>query len=444
PSRNFTPLGEPLSVVFERLQASGLLYPMEGRIPDPLPRSFDPSKTCAYHSGVKGHSTDHCYALKHKVEDLIEMKQITVKQPTPNVNNNPLPNHNGASVNMIGVYEGDDDPTKFIVPVESIENYIFVVVTYPAITIGGFAPIEILGAPSQSFVYDTKVVPWNYKQAVMECRGKETVPDKTKTSRITRFGRCYMLEELAKLRQNKESNVPPKRVVTEAEVEDFLRKFKASEYSVVDHLKKTNAQIPILSLLLTSEVHRNALLQILSGAYVPSETTSEALAGMMERVIDSHRISFDNEELPPEGCAHNKALHITVKYRNMFVSEVLIDGDSGLNICPLSTLKKLGYNTEEVKEAREKKGKRVFLPKPIPTIDQSFSKLVISKTPDMFAEITYDDIVDGIKTLFLEDEGDHDVAIKDIAETPTVRIVEHESDKKNWSCISAPIRWEFQ
>jgi len=40
---------------------------------------------------------------------------------------------------------------------------------------GGFAPIEILGAPSQSYVYDTKAVPWNYQQVVMECRGKETL-----------------------------------------------------------------------------------------------------------------------------------------------------------------------------------------------------------------------------------------------------------------------------
>jgi len=73
------------------------------------------------------------------------------------------------------------------------------------------------------------------------------------------------------------------------------------------------------------------------------------LAGMMERMIDSHRINFDNEELPLEGYAHNKALHIIVKCRNMFVSNVLIDGGSELNICPLSTLKKLRYDTSELK-----------------------------------------------------------------------------------------------
>ncbi|KAG5599509.1 hypothetical protein H5410_030879 [Solanum commersonii] len=75
------------------------------------------------------------------------MKQIIVKQPTPNVNNNPLSNHNGASVNMIGVDQGDDDLTEFIVLVESVEYYTIVVVSSPTIMVRGVAPIEIIGAP---------------------------------------------------------------------------------------------------------------------------------------------------------------------------------------------------------------------------------------------------------------------------------------------------------
>ncbi|KAG5580061.1 hypothetical protein H5410_050688 [Solanum commersonii] len=241
------------------------------------------------------------------------MKQITVKQSTPNVNNNPLPNHNGASVNMIGVYE---------VPVESIENYILVVVTSLAITISGLKPIEILEAPSQSLVYNTKAVPWNYKQVVIECLGKETA---------TRGfdGATYHAWEIVDVTS-------------------------VCEESQVKELKMSCAAI-----MVAQEMLRN-------------------------------------------------------RYQH------------GLGLGKTSN------------------GRGIFLPKPIPTIDQSFSKLVISKTLHMFAKIAYDDIVDGIKSLFLEDEGDHDVAIKDIAETPTVRIVEHESDKNNWSCISAPVHWEFQ
>lgn len=155
--------------------------------------------------------------------------------------------------------------------------------------------------------------------------------------------------KLTGLRQGNECNVPPKNVVTNVEAQEFLRKIKASEYSVVDQLKKSNAQIPILSFLLTLDVHRDALLKILSEAYVPTETTSEAIAGMVGRMIDCHLISFDDEEFPPEGCSHNKALHITVKCRDMFISRVMIDGGSGVNICPLTTLKKIGYDFSKLK-----------------------------------------------------------------------------------------------
>jgi len=46
---------------------------------------------------------------------------------------------------------------------------------------------------------------------------------------------------------------------------------------------------------------------------------------------------------------------------------------------------------------------------------KSFSKFVIAKTLDLSAEIAYDDIVNGIKSLVLEDEDDHFVVIEYIA-----------------------------
>ncbi|KAH0695947.1 hypothetical protein KY289_013429 [Solanum tuberosum] len=106
----------------------------------------------------------------------------------------------------------------------------------------------------------------------------------------------------------------------------------------------------------------------------------------------------------------------------------------------------LGYepSEEEIRVARDRKGRGIFLPKLIPTIDQRFSKLVIAKTSDMSTEFSYDDIINEIQSLFLEDGDDHDVVIEDIAETPTVRIVEPGFELKNWICISAPVRREFQ
>lgn len=46
---------------------------------------------------------------------------------------------------------------------------------------------------------------------------------------------------------------------------------KRSEYSVVKQLKKQPAQISILSLLMSSEAHRDALLKILNDPMSPKD-----------------------------------------------------------------------------------------------------------------------------------------------------------------------------
>ena len=52
---------------------------------------------------------------------------------------------------------------------------------------------------------------------------------------------------------------------------------------------------------------------------------------------------------PKEGTRHNQGLHITVKCELSYVTRVLIDGGSGANICPLSTLQKLNVSAERVR-----------------------------------------------------------------------------------------------
>lgn len=66
-----------------------------------------------------------------------------------------------------------------------------------------------------------------------------------------------------------EEGIDPKRKkkVYDVEVEEFVKMLKRSEYSVVEQLKKAPAQISILSLLSSSEAHRNALLKVLNESH---------------------------------------------------------------------------------------------------------------------------------------------------------------------------------
>ncbi|XP_070004737.1 uncharacterized protein [Nicotiana sylvestris] len=98
-----------------------------------------------------------------------------------------------------------------------------------------------------------------------------------------------------------------------------------------------------------SEAHKNALMKVLSEAYVPNNITSGEMANMVGQVLESHKIIFHEDEQPPEGLNHNQALHITVQFEGKFIARVLVDGGSSLNICPLDTLKRLDKGFHEIR-----------------------------------------------------------------------------------------------
>ena len=83
----------PMSQVFDKLKAKGLLKPLDPRpIPNPFPSRFDVNKRCTYHQGPS-HNTDNCFGLRYAIQNLINSKVIAL--PTrPSITNNPLPNHN--------------------------------------------------------------------------------------------------------------------------------------------------------------------------------------------------------------------------------------------------------------------------------------------------------------------------------------------------------------
>ncbi|XP_070014547.1 uncharacterized protein [Nicotiana sylvestris] len=74
------------------------------------------------------------------------------------------------------------------------------------------------------------------------------------------------------------------------------------------------------------------------------------MANMVVQVLESHKITFHKDKLPPEGLGHNKALHITMQCENYFITRILIDRCSSLNICPLVTLRKLDKGLQEIKD----------------------------------------------------------------------------------------------
>ncbi|KAM3324357.1 hypothetical protein P3S67_005508 [Capsicum chacoense] len=144
---------------------------------------------------------------------------------------------------------------------------------------------------------------------------------------MTRLGRCYAPEKSNHGVLWKDQN--SRRNITDAKAAEFWKKMQPKDYSVEDQLKKTSAQISVMSLLMSSKAHRNALMEVLYGVNIPKETTNKILAASIERVVEANKVSFHDDESSSEKGAHNKALYIVVIYHDKFVNRVLIDGGLG-------------------------------------------------------------------------------------------------------------------
>ncbi|KAJ8526239.1 hypothetical protein K7X08_028716 [Anisodus acutangulus] len=167
-------------------------------------RSYDETKHCAYHSGITGHDTGVCFALKDKIEALIKEGIIQLKGPPPNVNNNPLPNHDNANINMITVDE-ENSLEGTIVPVRTEKRVKSSALITPIITVQVRAPFEVEVLPPKSRMVtpsaDTKTAPWSYSIGERS-KGKEKQIVEVVVAGMTRSGRCYAPAD------------NPKRVVT--------------------------------------------------------------------------------------------------------------------------------------------------------------------------------------------------------------------------------------
>jgi len=132
-----------------------------------------------------------------------------------------------------------------------------------------------------------------------------------------------------------------RKEVTNNDAYEFLNFIQQSEYKVVDQLNRMPAKVSLLELLMHSDSHQKLLMKILSGAHVEQDISLDKFEGIVSHITAKNYLTFTKDELPPKDKAHNKALHISVKSMNHFISRVLIDNGSSLNVMPKSTLNKL-------------------------------------------------------------------------------------------------------
>ncbi|PKI59064.1 hypothetical protein CRG98_020552, partial [Punica granatum] len=230
----------------------------------------------------------------------------TAHQASQQYSENPLPDHrpsSGPSVNMISTCASGrdedtrDDPLPFVIhytPEEPTVGF--------AGHVASSAPF-VVDIPAREPYTDSKV-PWTYEGSF------GSVEQQFSVMGVTRSGRVYenpAIRDKGKAPATEggivlENSPFPSKKVTEEEAEAFMKIVKASEYKVVEQMAKSPAHISLLSLLLGSKPHREALLRILTSAQVPKGIPP----GRIEETIGSifsNTISFSDDELPSEESA---------------------------------------------------------------------------------------------------------------------------------------------
>lgn len=120
-----------------------------------------------------------------------------------------------------------------------------------------------------------------------------------------------------------------------------MKIIKKSDYKVVDQLNQTPSKIFILSLLMSYEAHRTALLKFLNEAYVEEDISVIQFDNVVANLNASSCLMFTDDDLPPNGREHNMALHISIQCTNVTLARVLVDTGSSLNVLPKTTLAQL-------------------------------------------------------------------------------------------------------
>lgn len=101
----------------------------------------------------------------------------------------------------------------------------------------------------------------------------------------------------------------------------------------------------MLALLLSSDTHRNALMNVLNEAYVTDNFSVNKLDRLVNNLSANNFSFFNNDEIPLGGMGSTKSLHITTCCKGYTLLGILIDNESALNVLPFSTLNRLSFDS---------------------------------------------------------------------------------------------------
>ncbi|XP_077215937.1 uncharacterized protein LOC143850593 [Tasmannia lanceolata] len=255
--------------------------------------------------------TMKCMALRHRIQDKIEAKEIAV-EALPNVTRNPLPTHAMPPPNVYAILTEE------------------VVLDHSRIC-------AVISDEPFEGEEEKGEVPYVLKLEDDDLLLLNDPCDEVR--HVTRGGRVFKPPEL------RAEN--PAEIARAVENQNQRLRPEEDEDVLLKQLRKTQANVSIWGLLMSSPKHRQVILRELNTAQVSVNITPDELVGLVSMARAAMTVSFSDEDLTPEGKNHTKSLRVTVVCNKKKVPEVLVDNGSALNVCPLSTATALGFGPND-------------------------------------------------------------------------------------------------
>ncbi|XP_071912359.1 uncharacterized protein [Coffea arabica] len=268
------------------LKAGGKIGTVPHKLyPKSIPPGDDAQASCAYHSGSSGHTAGNCWALKHKIQDMIDSGDILLRrkgEQGPNVSKNPLPEY-GSTVGVIIADEDFVDPTQYIVD----ETEVFGVMETDHAEMRKLLSVEesitkdnakeklksfvfekeepfiaegrVSEANRSPFILDLPSFEWDISEPAILEFSKQIPVNNLQEEEVSTIAESEKAAKNSKIGVHFKAKIDsstPKSLVSENEAVNFLKMLKRSEYKIVEQLDRMPTQISFLNLLLTSELHR--------------------------------------------------------------------------------------------------------------------------------------------------------------------------------------------
>lgn len=145
----------------------------------------------------------------------------------------------------------------------------------------------------------------------MTYQGKKIMDEVNKVGGLTHSGKCFIRKGLRKFKPVMNGQSSLKKPITEEEAEDFFKKIKFLEYSIIDQPRKTLAQISIF-LWCCILMNIYCYTEDVEWSLCPREILVNQLEKIIGKIFYVNMIIFSDNEFPVEGMRHNWGLHITV------------------------------------------------------------------------------------------------------------------------------------